>query len=107
MCFVVSFSTELPTTVRIDKLLPLKTPGPRAGSNPEPKFLRAAGPMDQEPDHPRSSDIEPPQAEAPAKSQSQNTRTGSIMMVPKEEFLELPNRGRKGGPGNFMSLKSS
>ncbi|KAJ9088344.1 hypothetical protein DSO57_1024038 [Entomophthora muscae] len=36
-------------TVRIDNLLPLKTWAQGQDSNPEPKFLQAAGPMDQEP----------------------------------------------------------
>ncbi|KAJ9090590.1 hypothetical protein DSO57_1001045 [Entomophthora muscae] len=40
----------------------------RQDSNPEPEFLQAAGPMDQEPAHLRFSEIEPPQAKAPAKS---------------------------------------
>ncbi|KAJ9059176.1 hypothetical protein DSO57_1005099 [Entomophthora muscae] len=50
---------------------------------------------------------EPPQAEAPAKSQSQNTSTGLTMVVPKEELLELPNEGRESSSVNFMNLKSS
>ncbi|KAJ9051934.1 hypothetical protein DSO57_1039155 [Entomophthora muscae] len=52
----------------IDNFLPLQTRAQGQDSNPEPKFLRTAGPMDQEPAHPQFSEIEPPQAEAPAKS---------------------------------------
>ncbi|KAJ9049508.1 hypothetical protein DSO57_1023636 [Entomophthora muscae] len=54
--------------VRIVNLLPLKTWAQGRDSNPEPKFLQAAGPMDREPAHLRFSKIKPPQAEAPAKS---------------------------------------
>ncbi|KAJ9062236.1 hypothetical protein DSO57_1012905 [Entomophthora muscae] len=93
--------------VRIDNLLPLKTRAQGRDLNPEPKFLWAAGPMDREPACPCFSEIEPPQAEGSSKSKSQNTSTGSITMIPEEEFLELPNGGIEGGPVNFMSLKSS
>ncbi|KAJ9082493.1 hypothetical protein DSO57_1004058 [Entomophthora muscae] len=93
--------------VRIVNFLPLKTWAQGWDSNPEPKFLQDAGPMDREPACPRSSEIKPLQAEAPAKSPSQNTSTGSIMMVHKEESLELPNGSREGAPVNSMSLKSS
>ncbi|KAJ9089847.1 hypothetical protein DSO57_1008806 [Entomophthora muscae] len=58
-----------------DNFLPLKTWAQGQDLNPEPKFLRAAGPMNQEPAHLLFSEIEPMQAEAPAKSQSQNTST--------------------------------
>ncbi|KAJ9086155.1 hypothetical protein DSO57_1007270 [Entomophthora muscae] len=39
----------IPKGVRIDNLLPLKTQAQGQDSTPEPKFLRAAGPMDREP----------------------------------------------------------
>ncbi|KAJ9084997.1 hypothetical protein DSO57_1018432 [Entomophthora muscae] len=51
--------------------------------------------------------IEPLQAEAPTKSQSQNICTSSTMVAPKEEPLKLPNGSRDGASVNFMSLKSS
>ncbi|KAJ9049705.1 hypothetical protein DSO57_1021731 [Entomophthora muscae] len=93
--------------VRIDNSLPLETWAQGQDLNPEPEFLQAAGPMDQEPVRLCFSEIEPPQAKAPAKSQSQNTSAGSTMVVPKEELLELPNRGREVASVNFMNLKSS
>ncbi|KAJ9081636.1 hypothetical protein DSO57_1012519 [Entomophthora muscae] len=40
-------------------------------------------------------ETEPLQAEAPAKSQSQNTSASWAMVVPKEELLELPNGSRE------------
>ncbi|KAJ9086941.1 hypothetical protein DSO57_1038339 [Entomophthora muscae] len=49
--------------VRIDNLLPLKTRAQGQDLNPEPKFLRAAGLMDQEPARLCLSDIEPLQAD--------------------------------------------
>ncbi|KAJ9048481.1 hypothetical protein DSO57_1034713 [Entomophthora muscae] len=73
----------------------------------EPTFLQATGPVDQEPACMRFFGIEPLQAEAPAKSQSQNTCTSSTMVAPKEEPLKLPNGSRDGTSVNFMSLKSS
>ncbi|KAJ9069054.1 hypothetical protein DSO57_1022329 [Entomophthora muscae] len=91
---------------KIDNSLPLETWAQGRDSNPEPTFLRAAGPMDQGPTHPRFFGIKPLQAEAPAKSQSQNTCTSSTMVVPKEEPLELPNGSRDDASVNFMSLKS-
>ncbi|KAJ9064125.1 hypothetical protein DSO57_1033676 [Entomophthora muscae] len=106
-CLALRVDTRSLGTIRIDNLLPLKTQAQGRDLNPEPEFLRTAGPMDQEPTCLRFSEIEPLQAEGPAKSQSHNTSTGSIMMVPKEEFLEFLNGGREGGPVNFMSLKSS
>ncbi|KAJ9061856.1 hypothetical protein DSO57_1016431 [Entomophthora muscae] len=106
-CIIYPSNTHLFINVRIDNLLPLNTRAQGQDLNPEPEFLQDAVPMDQEPARLHFSEIEPPQAEGPAKSQSQNISTGSIMMVPEEEFLELPNGGREGGPMNFMSLKSS
>ncbi|KAJ9062842.1 hypothetical protein DSO57_1006290 [Entomophthora muscae] len=94
-------------TVRIDNSLPLETRAQGQDLSPEPEFLQAAGPMDQKPVCLRFSDNKPPQAEAPSKSQSQNTSAGSTMVVPKEELLELPNGGREGASLNFMNLKSS
>ncbi|KAJ9052702.1 hypothetical protein DSO57_1031651 [Entomophthora muscae] len=58
----------LACTVRIDNSLPLETWAQGQDLNPEPEFLQAAGPMDREPVCPHFSEIEPPQAEAPAKS---------------------------------------
>ncbi|KAJ9060028.1 hypothetical protein DSO57_1035223 [Entomophthora muscae] len=75
--------------------------------NPEPLFLQAAGPMDQGPACPCFFGIEPPQAEAPANFQSQNTCTSSTMVAPKEEPLKLPNGSRDGAYVKFMSMKSS
>ncbi|KAJ9087808.1 hypothetical protein DSO57_1029357 [Entomophthora muscae] len=93
--------------VRIDNSLPLKTWAQGQDLNPEPEFLRAAGPMDQEPVHLCFAEVELPQAEAPAKSQIQNTSAGSTMVAPKEELLKLPNGGREVASVNFMNLKSS
>ncbi|KAJ9061215.1 hypothetical protein DSO57_1022766 [Entomophthora muscae] len=73
--------------VSIENSFPLETRAQEWDSNHDPGLLRAASPMDQGPTHPLFPEIETPQAEAPAKSQSQNTSTGLIMMVPKEELL--------------------
>ncbi|KAJ9048737.1 hypothetical protein DSO57_1031765 [Entomophthora muscae] len=94
-------------TVRIDNSLPLEIWAQGQDSNPEPGFLQDADPMDQEPIRPRFAEVKLPGAEAPAKSQSQNTSTGSTMVVPKEEPLKLSNGGREGASVNFMNLKSS
>ncbi|KAJ9081954.1 hypothetical protein DSO57_1009410 [Entomophthora muscae] len=56
------------TFVRINNSLPLETQAQGQDLNSEPKFLQAAGPMDQQPTHLRFAEIKPPQAEAPAKS---------------------------------------
>ncbi|KAJ9049594.1 hypothetical protein DSO57_1022710 [Entomophthora muscae] len=68
--------------VRIDNSLPRETQAQGWDSNPELTFLRAAGPMDQGPARLRFFGIEPLQAEAPAKSQSQNTCTSLTMVAP-------------------------
>ncbi|KAJ9088808.1 hypothetical protein DSO57_1019530 [Entomophthora muscae] len=91
----------------IDNSLPLGTWAQGWDLNPEPTFLRAAGPMDQGPARLRFFRIEPLQAEAAAKSQSQNTCISSTMVAPEEEPLELPNGSRDDASVNFMSLKSS
>ncbi|KAJ9070904.1 hypothetical protein DSO57_1002534 [Entomophthora muscae] len=67
--------------VRIDNF-PLETQAQEWDLNPEPGFLRATGPMDQGPVHLCFPGTEPLQAEAPAKSQSQNTSVGLTMVVP-------------------------
>ncbi|KAJ9069671.1 hypothetical protein DSO57_1016145 [Entomophthora muscae] len=92
---------------RIDNSLPQETQAQGWDSNPEPTFLRAAGPMDQGPARLHFFGIKPLQAEAPTKSQSQNTCISSTMVAPKEEPLKLPNGSRDGASVNFMSLKSS
>ncbi|KAJ9054528.1 hypothetical protein DSO57_1013401 [Entomophthora muscae] len=93
--------------VRIDNSLPLETQAQGRDSNSEPEFLWATGPIDQEPAHPRFAEVELLQAKTPAKSQNQNTSTGSTMVVPKEEPLKLPNGDRKVASMNFMNLKYS
>ncbi|KAJ9059533.1 hypothetical protein DSO57_1001602 [Entomophthora muscae] len=98
---------NLSLDVRIDNSLPWGTQAQGWDSNPEPTFPQAAGPMDQGPAHPRFFGIKPLQAEAPAKSQSQNTCISLTMVAPKEEPLKLPNGSRDGTSVNFMSLKSS
>ncbi|KAJ9088986.1 hypothetical protein DSO57_1017592 [Entomophthora muscae] len=50
--------------VRIDNSPPLETQAQEQGSNPEPGFTRAAGPMDRRTAHPHFSGVEPPQADA-------------------------------------------
>ncbi|KAJ9073273.1 hypothetical protein DSO57_1018287 [Entomophthora muscae] len=74
-------------------------------SNPDSP--QAASPMDERAACPHFLETEPPQAEAPAKSQSQNTSASWAMVVPKEELLKLPNGGRESSSVNFMNLKSS
>ncbi|KAJ9076930.1 hypothetical protein DSO57_1021653 [Entomophthora muscae] len=74
--------TSVTTPVRIDNSSPLDSWSQGRDSNPEPGSPQAANPMDLGPTHPRFSEIESPQAEAPAKSQIQNNSAGSIMMVP-------------------------
>ncbi|KAJ9052104.1 hypothetical protein DSO57_1037513 [Entomophthora muscae] len=107
----LSYFSDLPlkmlVPVRIDNSLPQETQAQGWDLNPEPTFLRAAGPMDQGPACLRFFRIELLQAEAPAKSQSQNTCTSLTMVAPKEEPLKLPNRSRDSASVNFMSLKSS
>ncbi|KAJ9071367.1 hypothetical protein DSO57_1037637 [Entomophthora muscae] len=56
---------------------------------------------------PHFLEAEPLQAEAPAKSQSQNTSASWAMVVPKKEILELPNGDRESSSMNFINLKSS
>ncbi|KAJ9080633.1 hypothetical protein DSO57_1022906 [Entomophthora muscae] len=102
---IVFYGQQL--VVRIDNSFPLETWAQEWDSNPDPGLLQTAGPMDQGPARLHFPDIEPLKAEAPARSQRQNTSTGFIMMVPKEELLELPNRGRESCSVNFMNLKSS
>ncbi|KAJ9064678.1 hypothetical protein DSO57_1027882 [Entomophthora muscae] len=99
------YSTQVP--VRIDNSLSQEARAQGWDSNPKPTFLRATGPIDQGPACPRFFGIEPLQAEAPAKSQSQNTCTSSTMVAPKEKPLKLPNGSRDGAYVSFMSLKSS
>ncbi|KAJ9050533.1 hypothetical protein DSO57_1013549 [Entomophthora muscae] len=94
-------------TVRIDNSLPQGTRAQGWDLNPEPTFPQAAGTMDQGPARLRFFGIKPLQAEAPAKSQSQNTCISSTMVAPEEEPLKLPNGSRDGASVNFMSLKSS
>ncbi|KAJ9087351.1 hypothetical protein DSO57_1034248 [Entomophthora muscae] len=91
----------------IDNSFPLETQAQEWDSNPDPGFLQAASPMDQGPACPRFPETEPLQAEAPAKSQSQNISAGLTIMMPKEELLKLPNEGRESSSVNFMNLKSS
>ncbi|KAJ9072781.1 hypothetical protein DSO57_1023604 [Entomophthora muscae] len=86
-------------SVKIDNSSPLETQAQERDLNPDPGLPRAA--------HLRFSGIEPLQAEAPAKPQSQNTSTSSTMVAPKEEPLKLPNGGRDSAYVNFMSLKFS
>ncbi|KAJ9075381.1 hypothetical protein DSO57_1036684 [Entomophthora muscae] len=93
--------------VRIDNSLSWEIQAQGWDSNPEPTFLQTAGPMNQGPACPCFFGIKPLQAEAPAKSQSQNTCTSSTMVAPKEEPLKLPNGSRDGASVNFISLKSS
>ncbi|KAJ9085676.1 hypothetical protein DSO57_1011597 [Entomophthora muscae] len=93
--------------IRIDNSLPWGTRAQGWDSNPEPTFPWAAGPMDQGPACPHFLGLSPCKSEAPAKSQSQNTCISLIMVVPKEEPLELPNGSRDDASVNFMSLKSS
>ncbi|KAJ9088050.1 hypothetical protein DSO57_1026976 [Entomophthora muscae] len=93
--------------VRIDNSFPLETWAQEWDSTPDPGFLQAANPMDQGPARPRFPETEPLQAEAPAKSQIQNTSKGWTMVVPKKEFLKFPNEGRESSSVNFMNLKPS
>ncbi|KAJ9087423.1 hypothetical protein DSO57_1033522 [Entomophthora muscae] len=89
------------------KFFPLKTQAQEWNLIPDPGFLRAAGPMNQGLTRPRFPETKPLQAEAPAKSQSQNTSAGLIKIVPEEKLLKLPNGGRESSSVNFMNLKSS
>ncbi|KAJ9081940.1 hypothetical protein DSO57_1009644 [Entomophthora muscae] len=59
------------------------------------------------PAHPRFSEIEPPQAEAQAKSQSKNTSIDLRVVAPEEGLLNLPNRGKESPSDNFINLKPS
>ncbi|KAJ9082234.1 hypothetical protein DSO57_1006340 [Entomophthora muscae] len=94
--------------VRIENSLPLENQAQEQNLNPEPKIPQAAGPVDPRTAHPRFLETKPPpQAEAPAKSQSQNTSTGQTTGMPKEEPLKLPNGGRGISSVNFINLKSS
>ncbi|KAJ9067641.1 hypothetical protein DSO57_1037079 [Entomophthora muscae] len=79
------------TFFRIDNSFPLETQAQEWDLNPDPKFLWAAGSMDQGTAHSRFIGTEHLQAEAPANSQSQNTSAGLTMVVPEEELLKLPN----------------
>ncbi|KAJ9077286.1 hypothetical protein DSO57_1018093 [Entomophthora muscae] len=56
-----------------------------------PGFLHATNSMDQGPACLRFPETEPLQAEATAKSQSQNTSASLTMVMPKEDLLKLPN----------------
>ncbi|KAJ9062500.1 hypothetical protein DSO57_1010072, partial [Entomophthora muscae] len=75
--------------------------------NPDPESPQATGPIDQGTACLRFLETESPQAEAPARSQSQNTSAGLTMVVPKEGLLKLPNEGRESSSVNFMNFKSS
>ncbi|KAJ9058118.1 hypothetical protein DSO57_1015540 [Entomophthora muscae] len=92
---VISGKIDINTrVVRIDNSFPLETQAQERNLNPDSESLQAAGPMDPGNTQPLFLGTEPPQAEAPAKSQSQNIITGLTMIMPKEELLELPNEGR-------------
>ncbi|KAJ9087689.1 hypothetical protein DSO57_1030668 [Entomophthora muscae] len=93
--------------VRIVNSLPLGTWAQEWDSNPDPDSLQAAIPMDQGAACLHFPETELLQAEAPTKSQSQNTCTGVTMVVPKKELPKLPNKGRESSSVNFMNLKSS
>ncbi|KAJ9067299.1 hypothetical protein DSO57_1000880 [Entomophthora muscae] len=94
--------------VKIDNSSPLETQVQEWDSNPDPgspglPSLWTAG----LPARLCFFGIEPLQAEALAKPQSQNTSTSSTMVVPKEEPLKFPNGSRDDAYVNFMSLKPS
>ncbi|KAJ9089428.1 hypothetical protein DSO57_1013176 [Entomophthora muscae] len=90
--------------VNIDNSFPLETQAQEQDLNPDPGSPRLLGLWTA---GTCFFGINPLQAEAPTKPQSQNTSTSSTMVAPKEEPLELPNGGRDDAYMNFMSLKSS
>ncbi|KAJ9048362.1 hypothetical protein DSO57_1035742 [Entomophthora muscae] len=94
-------------SVKIDNSSSLETKAQEWDSNPNPGFPQDAGSVDRRAARPCFFRIKPLEAEAPAKPQSQNTSTSSIIVALKEEPLELPNGGRDDAYVNFMSLKSS
>ncbi|KAJ9090376.1 hypothetical protein DSO57_1003112 [Entomophthora muscae] len=59
------YNLKLTFSLKIDNSLPWETRAQGWDSNPEPIFLRAAGPMDQGPVCPQFFGIEPMQAKAP------------------------------------------
>ncbi|KAJ9077538.1 hypothetical protein DSO57_1015935 [Entomophthora muscae] len=104
---LASSSSHLWLCVRIDNLLPLKTWAQGQDLNSEPKFLQAAGPMDQEPTRLRFSGIEPLQADTKNVDPCSETGQTKEINTPNGGLIKVPNGGTKMTTISFMNLKST
>ncbi|KAJ9079742.1 hypothetical protein DSO57_1032275 [Entomophthora muscae] len=93
-------------SVRIDNSPPLEPQAQEQGSNPEPGFPWAAGPMDCRTARLHFSGVEPPQADAEDDGPSSETDQAEEIIALSGVPITTPNGGAQATTISFMSLKS-
>ncbi|KAJ9074203.1 hypothetical protein DSO57_1008731 [Entomophthora muscae] len=77
------------------------------GSNPDPRFPWAAGPVDQGTTCPHFSGIKLPQAEAENASSHSKTGQTKEISAPNKQSITAPNEGAEAATISFINLKST
>ncbi|KAJ9078974.1 hypothetical protein DSO57_1001188 [Entomophthora muscae] len=97
----------IPTPVRINNSFPLETQAQGRDSNPDPKYLQAAGPEDQGATFLSFPGVKLPQAEAKNDGPNGKASQTKGIIAPNEETIKAPNGGNKISTISFMSLKAT